>query len=396
MYDGPGEEHERVLTPRPDAATISSMSIAAGPRRFLILAMAVAVGRPAAPARAQAPRSLPGSEFAALVARLSEPSGFFDTDNLVSNEDAYLHPLTTLRRVGVSGGVYVGVGPDQNFSYIAATRPRAAFIIDVRRDNLLEHLLFKSIFALSRNRAEYLSLLFGKTPPADTAGWSSRDVAALLDHVTRAPWDTRAAERVVAGARAAGVPLSESDLATLRRFHAAFISQGPGIRFNTFGRAPQAGYPDYAELAAARDRDGKQASFLATESAFRVVKDLEDRNLVIPLVGDFAGDRAFAGVALWMAGHGEKLSALYASNVDQYLFRDGTFEAFARNVVGLPRDAKSVIVRSCFMCRGGHESGVRGFYSVQMTQLVDTFARLQAAGQLRRYADLVGTGQLPP
>jgi hypothetical protein len=238
MYDGHGEEHEPVLTFRPDAATISSMSIAAGSRRFRILVLAVGVGVSAWPAGAQVPRSLSKSDFAALVARLSEPSGFFDTDNLVSNEDSYLHPLTTLRRLGVTGGVYVGVGPDQNFSYIAAIRPRAAFIIDIRRDNLLEHLLFKSIFALSRNRAEYLSLLFGKKPPADTLGWSSRDVATLLDHVNRAPWDTRANERVVAGASGAGVPLSDDDLTTLRRFHAAFISQGPAIRFNTFGRAP--------------------------------------------------------------------------------------------------------------------------------------------------------------
>ena len=126
------------------------------------------------------------------------------------------------------------------------------------------------------------------------------------------------------------------------------------------------------------------------------MKNLEDRNLVIPVVGDFAGSRAFPGVALWMTGHGEKLSALYASNVEQYLFRDGSFEAFARNVVRLPRDTKSVIVRSCFTCRGVHESAVPGFYSVQMTQLVDTFARLHAEGQLRRYGDLVATGQVPP
>src|SRR5688572_2736680 len=110
------------------------------------LFFAVATGT----ATAQIPRSLSDSAFAALVARFSEPSGYFDTDNIISNEDSYLHPISTLRRIGVTGGVYVGVGPDQNFSYIAAVRPRAAVIVDIRRDNLLEHLLFKSVFALSR------------------------------------------------------------------------------------------------------------------------------------------------------------------------------------------------------------------------------------------------------
>ena len=98
-----------------------------------------------APAQAVAP-ALSDSAFAALVARISEPGGYFDSDNLISNESSYLHVLGAMRRLGVAGGAYVGVGPDQNFSYIAQVRPRIAFIIDIRRDNLLQHLLFKSLF----------------------------------------------------------------------------------------------------------------------------------------------------------------------------------------------------------------------------------------------------------
>src|ERR1700741_1964490 len=90
---------------------------------------------------------LPAQSFAGLVARLSEPGGYFDTDNLVSNERSYLHVAGKLRELGgSSGGAYLGVGPDQNFSYILAVRPALALIIDIRRDNLLQHLLFKTIF----------------------------------------------------------------------------------------------------------------------------------------------------------------------------------------------------------------------------------------------------------
>ena len=78
------------------------------------------------------------SSFAVLVERLSEPGGYFDTDNLISNETSYLHVIGELEELGVSGGAYIGVGPDQNFSYIAHVRPRIAFIIDIRRDNLLK------------------------------------------------------------------------------------------------------------------------------------------------------------------------------------------------------------------------------------------------------------------
>ena len=68
--------------------------------------------------------------FAALSARLSEPGGYFDSDNLISNETSYLHVLGKLRELNVSNGVYIGVGPDQNFTYIAKIRPRMAIIID--------------------------------------------------------------------------------------------------------------------------------------------------------------------------------------------------------------------------------------------------------------------------
>jgi hypothetical protein len=354
-----------------------------------------------APALAQLPRSLPDSAFASLVARFSETAGYFDTDNLISNEDSYLHPVSTLRRVGVSGGVYVGVGPDQNFSYIAAVRPHAAVIIDIRRDNLLEHLLFKSIFAQSRNRVEYLSMLFGKPAPTDTAGWGARSIDSVLSYVRRARVSNAQLARirasVVSEARRAGVPLSDIDIETIKRFHDAFIAEGPSLRFTSYGRAPAAGYPDFAQLATERDLTGRQSGFLATEDAFQFVKSLEDRNLLIPAVGNFAGSKSFDAVAKWMSANREKLSALYTSNVEQYLVRDGGFDIFAANVLRLPRDGKSVIIRSCFnACRGAHSHAVNGYYSVQMTQLVDSFAALRASRRLSGYYDVVSLGLLPP
>ena len=349
---------------------------------------------------AQAPSALSDSAFAALVSRTSEAGGFFDTDNLISNEDSYLHPVSTLRAIGTSGGVYVGVGPDQNFSYIAAVRPHAAFIVDVRRDNVLEHLLFKATFALSRNRVEYLALLFGRAAPADTAGWAAKPVDSLLYYIDAARPDSAIAlsirAHVLAEVRRSAIPLSGTDLATISRFHDAFIASGPALRFNTFGRAPQPYYPDYRRLARETDRDGRQAGFLATEEAFQFVKSLEDRNLLIPLVGDFAGDRALASVAAWMTEHDETLSTLYTSNVEQYLFRDGGFDAFARSVAAFPHDSRSAIVRSCFTCFAGHPQAVDGYHAVMVVQLVDRFLELHAAGQLRRYYDLVTNGLVTP
>ncbi len=121
------------------------------------------------------------SSFAAEVAALSEPAGYFDTDNLISNERSYLDVVPDLKKRGVRGGAYVGVGPDQNFSYIAAIRPDVAFIVDVRRDNLLLHLLFKSLFTLARTRVEYLALLLGRPLPAPPTAWTMSRAGAGLD-----------------------------------------------------------------------------------------------------------------------------------------------------------------------------------------------------------------------
>ena len=106
------------------------------------------------------PKELTGQDFWKLSVELSEPDGFFRSDNLVSNELFMQQVVPDLTRIAKPGGVYLGVGPEQNFTYIAAVKPAMAFIIDVRRGNLHLHLMYKAIFELSADRAEFLSRLF--------------------------------------------------------------------------------------------------------------------------------------------------------------------------------------------------------------------------------------------
>ncbi len=354
----------------------------------------------ASSASAQAPVRLSPAEFGALVDRLSEPGGYFDTDNLVSNEDSYLHAITGLARHGVRGGAYLGVGPDQNFSYIAAIRPRIAFIIDIRRDNLLEQLLFKALFHQARNRVEFLSLLFGKAPPADTAGWGVRDLEALLGYVSRGPPDSLAAARArrVVGSlvRGFGIPLAAEDLATIERFHRIFIAEGPELKLTTFGRPERFDYPTYRRLLLETDLTGRRANYLARESDFQLVKSLEERNLIVPLVGDLAGPKAIAAIARYLGEQQETVAAFYTSNVEQYLFRDGTFPRFAKNVEALPHDERSVIIRSYFSYGRPHAQAVPGYLSVQLLQGFNAFLAAQRAGGFRSYGDLVTRDLLVP
>jgi hypothetical protein len=101
-------------------------------------------------------KAIPAAEFARLITDYSEEGGYFRSDNFVSNETSYLHIIDRLKELGASGGAYIGVGPEQNFTYIAKIRPRIAFIVDIRRQAIIQHLMFKAIFHHAGTRARFL------------------------------------------------------------------------------------------------------------------------------------------------------------------------------------------------------------------------------------------------
>ena len=359
-----------------------------------------ALAHSAAPTAQQAP-GLSDSAFAALSARVSEPGGYFDSDNLISNESSYLHVLGAMRRIGVSGGTYIGVGPDQNFSYIAQVRPKLAFIIDIRRDNLLQHLLFKSLFELARNRVEYLALLTGRAVPNDVAKFNRRSIADVVEAVDQSQPDpdqfettrTMVREKV----KKYGIPVTAAELETIERIHKAFFDAGLDLRFTSLGRAPRPYYPTLRMLLLEKDLTGKQQTYLASEDDFQFVKSLQARNLVVPVVGNLAGGHALPEIGKVMATRGDKLSALYVSNVEFYLMREATFDGYAATVRALPHDTRSVIIRSYFGggFYGPHPQSVPGYFSTQLLQTVDTFVSESARGGYSTYMDLVSKHNVP-
>jgi hypothetical protein len=290
--------------------------------------------------------------FAARIERLSEEGGDFDTDNLISNERSYLEVIPALNASHVSGGAYVGVGPDQNFSYIAQIRPAIAFIVDIRRDNLLLHLLFKALFATAQNRVEYVSLLTGRPPPDALEAWrdASLDrIVAYIDEAKSSPDLVQRLDRRLHGAIAGfGLPLTAADFSTIERFHHTFIAAGLSLRFESRGRPPRSAYPTLRDLMLATDRAGRAWHYLASERDFQFVRSLEGQDLVIPVVGDLGGTRTLSAIADVMMSRGERLSAFYVSNVETYLSGD-KYASFVKNVTRLPRDGRSMIIRSTFI-----------------------------------------------
>jgi len=358
-----------------------------GLKRAVLLAVVLACAFATSHTRAAA------QSFAALSEQLSEPNGDFDTDNLISNESSYLHVMPALEQGAVTGGAYIGVGPDQNFSYIARIRPASAFIIDIRRDNLLLHLLFKALFAASRNRVEYLALLTGRPAPDRSDSWRDATIeriVAYFDQAKPLPAASLAAsaERLHEAIKKTGMNVSDADLATIDRFHAQFIRGGLSLQFQSTGRPAREYYPTYRDLLVETDRRGKQLSYLASEDDFQFVKGLEGRDLVVPVVGNLAGPHALAAIGQEIARRGEKVSAFYISNIENYLFRDGSFPRFVDNVKKLPRTDKSVVIRSLF---GGYQlpESVPGYYSTSAIQKIDELLANCGSSRCRGYYDLL-------
>ena len=331
--------------------------------------------------------------FAALVAKLSEPGGDFGGDNLISNEQSYLRVMPALEAAEVKGGAYLGVGPDQNFSYIADVRPAIAFIIDIRRDNLLMHVLFKALFAMSRNRVEYLGLLTGRPAPDRPDTWREASIEKIVGYFDNAKPRTQAqlnetTERLHELVKKTGIALSDRDLATIDRFHGQFIRNGLGLQFQSTGRPAREYYPTYRDLLLETDRRGRQLCYLASEDDFQFVKSLEGRDLIVPVVGNLAGPKALAAIGGEIARRGEKVSAFYDSNIENYLFRDGSFARFVENVKKLPHTDKSVIIRSLF---GGYQlpESVPGYYSTQAVQTINDFLANCGSTRCRGYFDVL-------
>lgn len=87
-------------------------------------------------------------------------------------------------------------------------------------------------------------------------------------------------------------------------------------------------------------------SFLSSDENFRLIQDYERKNLIVPLVGDFAGPKTIRAIGQYAKDRGAIVSVFYTSNVDEYLFRDTGKDRFFASVATLPADTSSAMIRA--------------------------------------------------
>jgi hypothetical protein len=341
--------------------------------------------------------SLSTGEFARLVREFSEAGGYFWSENFISNETSYLHIVGKLQEMADSGGAYIGVGPEQNFTYIAKLRPQIAFIVDIRRQAMVQHLLFKSFFHLSRSRSQFLAFLLSKPLAGKGVPATDASLDEMLGYFSKTATDERAYAANLAEVRRVirdefQITLSSQEQTALDRVYSSFRQDGLDISFRLDSGAGLFGYfPTLRELLKEPDLNGKPGNFLASTQDYDFVRGMHEKNLIIPIVGDFAGNKALPAVGDFLHQHGYTVTAFYLSNVEQYLFEDGSFPGFAANIKKLPITEKSLMIRTVFDIRQPHPAQISGHHVTTLLERIPVFLSDFREGRYLDYWTLVTT-----
>ncbi len=352
---------------------------------------------------AELPARLTDEAFWQLVTEFSEPSGRFPSDNFVSNELATQRVLSQLTKSRTASGAYFGVGPEQNFTYIVALQPKIAFIVDIRRQNMIEHLMYKALIELSSDRAEFLARLFSRPRPANVD--TNSGIGALFDAFNQVQSDQQMFDenlRVMKDRliKEHGFKLTSEDETTLAYIFRAFYVGGPDLGYSNVAFQPRSPgaprlLPSYEELMIDTDENGQQRSYLATEENFHTLQQFERNNLIVPVVGNFAGSTALRSVGAYLKEHNTAVSAFYTSNVEQYLFMTPEdWKNFYTNVSLLPLDSNSTFIRPLINTGNGYTASPQFRPTFHWDTMLFPMADLVAAfnaGMIENYYDVIQT-----
>jgi hypothetical protein len=221
--------------------------------------------------------------------------------------------------------------------------------------------MYKALFEMSKDRVEFVSRLFSRKLPASVGANSTAE--EIFNAIANAPTSEEMYTENLAAikehlTKKHGFPLSDNDIGGIEWVYSNFHRFGSHINYGSSGRGGFGNGVTYADLMTATDAQGVSRSYLANEENFNVLKSLESKNLVIPVVGNFGGPKAIRAVGKYVREKESTVVAFYLSNVEQYLQQDGIWDDFCRNVATLPLDRSSTFIRSVRGGRFGLGSGL--------------------------------------
>jgi hypothetical protein len=279
-----------------------------------------------------------------------------------------------------------------------------AFIVDIRRGNVLQHLLYKALFELSRDRADFTSLLFSVPKPAGvTATAGARELFDAIYIQKKDPAlfaaNTKTVLELLIGTH--GFKLSADDVEGLTWIYNCFYTFGPDLTYQACETATQrggfggfggrggfgGGFRSFADMQLQTDAAGVSHGYLANDANFKWMKEFEARNLLVPVTGDFMGPKAIRAVGEYVRDHGAVVGTFYTSNVEQYLHQTAIWGNFYANVATLPLDNGSVFIRSV---PSSHiQPKQPGARAASMLCSIKELVAAFKTGQIKNYYDVI-------
>jgi hypothetical protein len=298
------------------------------------------------PAADTLPARYSDAEFWRMVTDFSEPGGAFPYENFVSNEVSYQDILPELARIAKPGGAYLGVAPEQNFTYVAAIKPKVAFVLDIRRQNMIELLMYKALFEMSANRVEFISRLFSRPKPVGLKATATAEeifkafepISGNIDLYKQTLQAMN--DRLI---KQHQFKLTADDLKKIDYVFSVFLRGGPKMDYSYASSSPNNQVPSYYNLMVTTDGRGKNWSYLDTEDRYQYVRDMQLKNLIVPLVADFGGPKTIKTIGQYLKDHGATMSVFYISNVEDYL--SATWSQYRANLAALPIDGSTLLIR---------------------------------------------------
>lgn len=286
--------------------------------------------------------------FVDLRQRAEEQDAVVLADNVISNELHFLSIDQEIERQSPPSAAYIGVGPEQNFSYISLVRPSIAMIVDNRRDNAGVHLLHKAAFELANGRTEYLALLLGRTFTAGAEPAASSSVVEVLRvfdslPTTRTSFDQNL-DRIMRFLHEKLGPLELRDREAIERAARTLWGRQLDGRPAVMGSA-NGQEPSLREILLAPGSEGAAHGYLSTDDQFRIVQRLQQQDRIIPLVGDFAGEKTLVALSSWLRENRHEVGVFYTSNVEQFLDQRA-WERWQKNARRLPFAPQARVIRS--------------------------------------------------
>jgi hypothetical protein len=303
------------------------------------------------------PARLTDDAYWKLITDLSEvPPGNYPYSVFTGNEPGYQEMLPQLTRMIAPGGTYLGVGPEQNYTYMVALKPKIGLLIDIRRDQMLQHLMYKALFEMSTDRADFVGKLFSRRRPAQLTADST------VEDIFRAYGAVRADGALVENYQnqilnslktVHHLGLSDNDEQRIRFIFQTFAREG----VMTFTSSQES--PGYMRNMIQTDGAGKNWSYLASKENFGWIRDQFAKNLIVPVVGDFTGPKAIRAVGKYLRDHGAIVNVFYVSNVEDYI--EPSWNAYRSNIGSLPIDPSSMFVRWTISSRPPWVGSIRDF-----------------------------------